>query len=103
ARAATPTRTTTVPAPNRKPMNRTSKRIIDDPFQPLRQSSRRYPQYEDISGTACRFPQASNISAENDLRSIPKALRPFFYTVAAVAKLGLPPCDVPFQFAGPAV
>jgi hypothetical protein len=48
-------------------MNRTSKRIIDDPFQPLRQSSRRYPQYEDRHGTACRFPQASNISAENDL------------------------------------
>jgi hypothetical protein len=48
-------------------MNRTSKRIIDDPFQPLRQSGRRYPQYQDTSEMACRFPQANNISAENDL------------------------------------
>jgi hypothetical protein len=48
-------------------MNRTSKRIIDDPFQPLRQSSRRYPQYEDRRGIPCRFPQANNTSAENDL------------------------------------
>src|SRR3984957_10865511 len=89
--AATPTRNTTVPAANRKPKNRTRKRIIDYPFQPLRQSSRRYPQYEDISGMACRFAQPSNISAETDPWSIPKTSRRVFYTAAAVAKLGLPP------------
>jgi hypothetical protein len=65
--AATPTRNTTVPAANRKPKNRTSKRIIDYPFQPLRQSSWRYPKYEDRRGMACRFPQANNVSVENDL------------------------------------
>jgi hypothetical protein len=34
AAAATPTRNTTVPAANKKPMNRTSNRIIEVPFQP---------------------------------------------------------------------
>jgi hypothetical protein len=35
--AATPTRNRTVPAANNNPINRTSKRISEYPFQPLRQ------------------------------------------------------------------
>jgi hypothetical protein len=46
--AATPTRNTTVPAANKKPMNRTSKRISEYPFQPLRRNSRRFPQRSDL-------------------------------------------------------
>ena len=41
ATPATPTRNTTVPAANKKPMNRTRKRIIEVPFQPVRRYLRR--------------------------------------------------------------
>ena len=41
ATPATPTRNTTVPAVNRKPKNRTTKRITEVPFQPLRRDSQR--------------------------------------------------------------
>jgi hypothetical protein len=44
-------------------MNRTSKRIIEYPFQPLRRSSRRCPQPGGPSETIRRFAQVHNTLA----------------------------------------
>src|ERR1700709_2426090 len=87
--AATPTRNTTVPAANKKPMNRTRKRISEYPFQPSA------PQQTASSGSIdpCRKP----------ILPILQALAVAFYRTAAVAKLGLARCEPRlFQFAEPA-
>jgi hypothetical protein len=64
--AATPTRNTTVPAANKKPKNRTSKRIIEYPFQPLRRSTRRFPRRKRCCGTIGHSAQAYNMLAERE-------------------------------------
>jgi hypothetical protein len=56
--AATPTRNTTVPAANKKPMNRTSKRISEYPFQPLRRNSRRFLSLNAAAERFAQFAQA---------------------------------------------
>jgi hypothetical protein len=61
--AATPTRNTTVPAANRKPKNRTSKRIIEYPFQPERRNYRRLPHCEPWHGTIEHSTRTHNILA----------------------------------------
>src|SRR5882757_10172063 len=96
--AATPTRNTTVPAANKKPMNRTSKRIIEYPFQPLRHN-KALP----LRNVLPIRPYVSYVGRKGILIDS-EDLAVVFYRIAAVAKLGLPPSDrFRFQFAGPAV
>src|ERR1700677_3926874 len=87
----------TVPAANRKPKNRTSKRIIEYPFQPLRRSSRRHHQCEGLRVMVSGSPPANNIPLGIPLGHDPvvdsEALAAVFYNAAAVAKLGLPPWE----------
>ena len=68
---ATPTRNTTVPAANKKPMNRTSKRIIEIPFQPLRRSTRRLPSRECPRLREPPLRAANNTGAGSQNRPIP--------------------------------
>src|SRR5689334_8450017 len=97
--AATPTRNTTVPAANRKPKNRTSKRIIEYPFQPCRQTLPTLSPVRQSGATAVRI-AGFRIPARNFSRFI--GLGAEFYSVVAVAKLGLH-CPPAFQLPGPAV
>src|SRR5665647_18397 len=100
AAAATPTRNTPVPAANRKPRNRTSKRIVDYPFQPVRRDDRH-------SFSVCR--ETIRRSAGKHIISCPGGIFDrfpgrvgSFYRTAAVAKLGLAAAALmSFRFAGP--
>jgi hypothetical protein len=62
-----------------KPKNRTSKRISEYPFQPVRRNDRRFPQ-RDGTGRhpAQAYQQAYHTSAEREFSSIPKTSRLFF-------------------------
>jgi hypothetical protein len=47
-------------------MNRTSKRISEYPFQPLRRERRRFPQRQTRRGAICHSAQAHHTLAEDE-------------------------------------
>src|SRR3954468_9892728 len=100
--APTPTRNNTVPAANRKPMNRTSKRIIclsvqtldqpkDQPKTSLRSALGTENRHQTIANSPALLNTISagpTTLAERDSRRFRNPLRRF-YKAPAVAKLGL--------------
>src|SRR3954453_14663076 len=100
--APTPTRNNTVPAANRKPMNRTSKRIIclsvqtldqpkDQPKTSLRSALGTENRHQTIANSPALLNTISagpKTLAERDSRRFRNPLRRF-YKAPAVAKLGL--------------